>query len=73
MVSGMPTFKETEQDRLGLYIWVEGFGKNMIKYYPEHRRFACVHAQERHGSGLIAAMCVFCAERLGKAGKNEYF
>jgi hypothetical protein len=53
--------KETEQDSLGSYVWVKGYEK-IIKYYPEHRRYACVHAQKRHG--LIAATCIFCAERI---------
>jgi hypothetical protein len=43
--------------------------EKIIKYYPEHRRFACVHAQARHG--LIAAMCVFCAERIGKGAAER--
>jgi hypothetical protein len=58
----MPSFKkQMEQDRLGNYIWVKGYEK-IIKYYPQHRRYACVHIQERHG--LIAATCVICAERI---------
>jgi hypothetical protein len=63
----MPSsFKETgeEEDRLGRYKWVKGYGRNIIKYYLEHKRFACIHAQARHG--LIPAMCVSCAEHLGK-------
>jgi hypothetical protein len=63
MVSKMPSFKETQQDGLGMYEWVKGYEK-IIKYYPEHRRYICLHAQERHG--LIAAMCVFCAQQIGK-------
>jgi hypothetical protein len=59
----MPPFKkeQMEQDRLGSYVWVKGHEK-VIKYCPEHRRYACVHVQERHG--LIAATCIFCAERI---------
>jgi hypothetical protein len=58
----MPSFrKQTEQDILGSYVWVKGHEK-VIKYYPKHLRYACVHAQKRHG--LIAATCVFCAERI---------
>ena len=53
--------KQMEQDRLGSYIWVKDH-EQIIKYYPKHRRYACVHVQERHG--LIAATCVFCAERI---------
>lgn len=61
--SKLPSFKkQTEQDRLGVYVWVKGYEK-IIKYYPEHRRYACVHVQEHQG--LIAATCVFCAERIG--------
>jgi hypothetical protein len=59
----MRSFKETEEYRLGRYTWVKGYGKNIIKYYPEHRCYASVHAQERFG--LIADTCVFCAERIG--------
>ena len=57
----MPSFKkeEMEQDRLGSYEWVKGY-EQIIKYYPQHRRYACLHVQERYG--LIAATCVFCAE-----------
>jgi hypothetical protein len=54
----MPSFKETEEDGLGRYIWLESYGKNMIKYYPEHGRYACVHVQARHGD-LIAATAFF--------------
>ena len=59
----MPSFKneETEQDSLGSYVWVKGY-EQIIKYYPKHRRYACVHAQKRHG--LIAATCIFCAEHI---------
>ena len=59
----MPLFKkeEMEQDSLGSYVWVKGY-EQIIKYYPQHRWYACVHAQERHG--LIAATCIFCAERI---------
>ena len=58
----MPSFKkQMEQDRLGSYVWVKGYEK-IIKYYPQHRRYACVHAQKRHG--LIAATCVSCAEHI---------
>jgi hypothetical protein len=63
----MPSFKE-EEERLRHYKWVKGYGKNIIKYYPEHRRYACVHAQKRHG--LIAAMCILC-ERLGEGEEGE--
>jgi hypothetical protein len=61
----MPSFKkeEAEHDRLGSYVWVKGY-EQIIKYYPQHRRYACVHVQECHG--LIAATCVFCAERIEK-------
>jgi hypothetical protein len=55
--------EETGQDRLGSYVWVKGY-EQIIKYYPQHRRYACVHAQGRHG--LIAATCVFCAEHIEK-------
>lgn len=59
----MPSFKkeDTEQDSLGSYVWVKGHEK-VIKYYPKHLRYACVHAQGRHG--LIAATCIFCAGRI---------
>ena len=57
----MPSFKkeETEQDSLGSYEWVKGH-EQIIKYYPKHRRYACVHIQKRHC--LIAATCIFCAQ-----------
>jgi hypothetical protein len=55
--------EEAEQESLGSYVWVKGYEK-IIKYYPEHQRYACVHVQERHG--LIAATCVLCAEFIGK-------
>lgn len=63
--AGMPSFKkeETEQDSLGSYVWVKGYEK-IIKYYAKHRRYACVHAQKRHG--LIATTCIFCAEHIEK-------
>jgi hypothetical protein len=56
-----PSFKkeETEQEKLGSYVWVKGY-EQIIKYYPQHRLYACEHAQKRHG--LVAATCVFCAE-----------
>jgi hypothetical protein len=58
----MPSFnKQMEQDSLGSYEWVKGYEK-IIKYYPQHRRYACLHAQKRHG--LIAATCVICAGRI---------
>jgi hypothetical protein len=58
----MPSFKkQIEQDSLGSYIWIKGY-EQIIKYYPQHRRYACVHAQKHHG--LIAATCIFCAERI---------
>jgi hypothetical protein len=59
----MPSFKkeETEQDSLGSYEWVKGH-EQIIKYYPKHRRYGCVHAQKRHG--LIAGTCVFCAQNV---------
>jgi hypothetical protein len=50
-----------EHDSLGSYVWVKGY-EQIIKYYPQHKRYACVHAQERHG--LITATCVFCAEHI---------
>jgi hypothetical protein len=50
---------EGGQDRLGRYTWLEGNGKNIIKYYQKHNRFACVDTQERHHDGIVAAMCVF--------------
>jgi hypothetical protein len=55
----MPSFKkeEMEQDRLGSYEWVKGYEK-IIKYYPQRRRYACVHVQEHHG--LIAAENDWC-------------
>ena len=38
--------KEEEQgeDRLGRYTWVGEGDDKVIKYYPDHRRYACVHA-----------------------------
>jgi hypothetical protein len=58
----MPSFKiQTEQDSLGSYIWVKGY-EQIIKCYPQHRRYACVHVQKRHG--LIAATCIFCAQNV---------
>jgi hypothetical protein len=50
---------EVGQDRLGRYTWLEDYGKNIIKYYPKHNRFACVHTQERLYDGIVAAICVF--------------
>jgi hypothetical protein len=52
------------QDLLGRYEWARGF-ERIIKYYPQQGRYACVYAQQRHG--LIAATCIYCAEKLGKA------
>jgi thymidylate kinase len=61
--------REREEDKTDLAnTWVgEGYDK-IIKYYPEHRRYACVDAQTRHDG--ISAMCVFCAERLGEVKKG---
>jgi hypothetical protein len=43
-----------------------GQWKKIIKYYPEHKRVVCVHAQERHA--LIAAMCVFSTFKTTEKG-----
>jgi hypothetical protein len=53
--SRMPPSKEIlgGDDRLGCYEWIKGFEK-IRNYYLEHGRYACAHAQERHG--LIALM-----------------